>query len=104
MIKFEFKQTNQEATLHYRPPAPVADGSAGVNAWPDSNADGSSAATRRATSARTGGKAFGAGTTARHSNQPNQHIDCTTTSGYMEHKRVGTMVDKTVENQTCFRK
>jgi hypothetical protein len=28
-IKFEFKQTNQETTPRYRPPAPAAGGSAG---------------------------------------------------------------------------
>jgi hypothetical protein len=28
-IKFKFKRTNQELTVHYRPPAPVAGGSAG---------------------------------------------------------------------------
>jgi hypothetical protein len=29
MIKFKFKQINQEVTPHYRPPAPVIGGSAG---------------------------------------------------------------------------
>jgi hypothetical protein len=32
-IKFEFKQTNQDATPHYRLPAPAAGRSAGGTAW-----------------------------------------------------------------------
>jgi hypothetical protein len=37
-VEFEFKWTNQEATPHYRPSAPVAGGNAGGSARPGSNA------------------------------------------------------------------
>jgi uncharacterized protein YsxB (DUF464 family) len=59
MVKFEFKQTNQEAPPHYRPPAPVVGGSA----QPDPSVGGTSRAgqvvglppTCHATSSRAGG-------------------------------------------------
>jgi hypothetical protein len=33
MIKFEFKQTNQELTAHYCSPAPMTGGSVGGTVW-----------------------------------------------------------------------
>jgi hypothetical protein len=40
MIKFKFKRTNQELTVHYRPSAPVAGGSVDDTTRSGSSADG----------------------------------------------------------------
>jgi hypothetical protein len=39
MVEFEFKLINQEMTPHYRPPAPVVDGSTGSSVRLSSNTD-----------------------------------------------------------------
>jgi hypothetical protein len=65
MVKFEFKWTNQELTTHYRPPAPMAGGSADAIARSGSNAGGTARSVRMlplppgptATSSQAGGTA-----------------------------------------------